>query len=76
MGTFSRHCSAALRNAAEPDRQHRSDHGSRFNTSVAILELAKGKLTTDPDNHTGEGIFFSSKVMDAFDRLADSGTLN
>lgn len=33
----------------------------------SILELAKGKLTTDPDNHTGEGIFFSSKVMDMFD---------
>lgn len=33
----------------------------------AILELAKGKLTTDPARHTGEGIFFSSKVMDAFD---------
>lgn len=33
----------------------------------SILELAKGKLTTDPDNHTGEGIFFSSKIMDSFD---------
>ncbi|SDY47091.1 protein of unknown function [Allochromatium warmingii] len=33
----------------------------------SILELAKGKLTTDPDNHTGEGIFFSSKAMEMFD---------
>lgn len=33
----------------------------------AILELAKGKFTTDPDRHTGEGIFFTSKVLDAFD---------
>ena len=33
----------------------------------SILELAKGKLTTDPKNHTGEGIFFSSKMFDAFD---------
>ena len=32
----------------------------------AVLELAKGKLTTDPDNHTGEGIFFSSRVFDNF----------
>ncbi|MBN1625281.1 MAG: DUF4325 domain-containing protein, partial [Deltaproteobacteria bacterium] len=32
----------------------------------AILELQKGKLTTDPDNHTGEGIFFSSRLMDDF----------
>ena len=32
----------------------------------SVLELAKGKLTTDPDNHTGEGIFFTSKVFDNF----------
>ncbi|MGA8555289.1 MAG: STAS-like domain-containing protein, partial [Candidatus Acidiferrales bacterium] len=31
------------------------------------LELAKGKFTTDPDRHTGEGIFFTSKILDAFD---------
>lgn len=33
----------------------------------ALLELSKGKLTTDPDNHTGEGIFFTSRVFDKFD---------
>lgn len=38
-----------------------------YDPREAILELAKGKLTTDPVHHTGEGIFFSSKVMDAFD---------
>lgn len=32
----------------------------------ALLELSKGKLTTDPDNHTGEGIFFTSRVFDKF----------
>jgi len=32
----------------------------------AVLELAKGKLTTDPVNHTGEGIFFSSRLFDEF----------
>jgi hypothetical protein len=32
----------------------------------AILELAKGKLTTDPSHHTGEGIFFSSRMFDRF----------
>ncbi len=32
----------------------------------ALLELAKGKLTTDPENHTGEGIFFSSRMFDEF----------
>lgn len=38
-----------------------------YDPREAILELAKGKLTTDPDNHTGEGIFFASKMFDAFD---------
>lgn len=33
----------------------------------AILELSKGKLTTDPDRHTGEGIFFTSRVFDSFE---------
>ncbi len=32
----------------------------------AILELSKGKLTTDPSHHTGEGIFFTSRVFDEF----------
>ncbi|MBI3902593.1 MAG: DUF4325 domain-containing protein [Nitrosomonadales bacterium] len=32
----------------------------------AILELSKGKLTTDPDNHTGQGIFFTSRAFDDF----------
>lgn len=32
----------------------------------AILELSKGKLTTDPEHHTGEGIFFTSRSFDRF----------
>jgi len=32
----------------------------------AILELSKGKLTTDPKHHTGEGIFFTSRTFDSF----------
>jgi hypothetical protein len=32
----------------------------------ALLELAKGKLTTDPAHHTGEGIFFTSRMFDRF----------
>lgn len=32
----------------------------------AVLELSKGKLTTDPRNHSGEGIFFSSRMVDHF----------
>jgi len=32
----------------------------------AALELAKGKLTTDKQRHSGEGIFFSSRMFDLF----------
>ena len=32
----------------------------------AVLELAKGKFTTDPQNHSGEGIFFSSRACDDY----------
>lgn len=32
----------------------------------AILELSKGKLTTDPAKHTGEGIFFTSRMFDEY----------
>ena len=42
---------------------------SHFNLSdldEAICELFKGKLTTDAANHSGEGIFFTSKMMDSF----------
>lgn len=38
-----------------------------YDPRESILELAKGKFTTDPANHSGEGIFFSSKMFDAFD---------
>jgi anti-sigma regulatory factor (Ser/Thr protein kinase) len=39
---------------------------------TAIQELTKGKRTTAPDTHTGEGIFFTSKSVDVF-RLAANG---
>lgn len=37
----------------------------------AIGELFKGKLTTDATRHSGEGIFFSSRLMDCFIILSD-----
>ena len=37
----------------------------------AILELFKGKLTTDKMNHSGKGIFFSSRIMDTFAAISD-----
>ena len=36
----------------------------------AVLELAKGKLTTDPAKHTGQGIFFTSRLVDSFHILS------
>lgn len=33
---------------------------------LAMLELSKGKFTTDPANHSGEGIFFTSRMFDQF----------
>lgn len=40
---------------------------------AAIRELVKGKLTTDPTRHSGEGVFFTSRIFDYFSLL--SGTL-
>ena len=39
---------------------------------LALLELSKGKLTTDPDGHSGEGIFFTSRMFDKFTILSGS----
>ncbi len=39
---------------------------------VALQELSKGKLTTLPAGHTGEGVFFTSKVARLFE-LSSSG---
>jgi anti-sigma regulatory factor (Ser/Thr protein kinase) len=33
---------------------------------LALLELSKGKFTTDPRNHSGEGVFFTSRMFDNF----------
>jgi len=37
-----------------------------YDPRESILELAKGKLTTDPARHSGEGVFFSSRMFDRF----------
>ena len=37
----------------------------------AVKELFKGKLTTDSNNHSGEGIFFTSRVLDRFAAISD-----
>ncbi len=40
----------------------------------ALFELNKGKLTSDQSKHSGEGIFFTSRMFDKF--LLSSGRLN
>lgn len=37
----------------------------------SILELVKGKLTTEPKTHTGQGIFFTSRVFDSFSLIGN-----
>lgn len=49
-------------------------HFSLLNLDDAVCELFKGKLTTDEKNHSGEGIFFTSKMMDDF-IIASSGKI-
>lgn len=39
---------------------------------AAIQEISKGKMTTDPKNHTGQGIFFTSKAVEWFS-IASNG---
>ena len=46
-------------------------HYGFFTLEDAILELFKGKLTTDTKNHSGEGIFFTSRIMDIFAAISD-----
>ena len=38
----------------------------------SILELAKGKFTSDPERHSGEGIFFTSRLCNKFMILSGS----
>jgi anti-sigma regulatory factor (Ser/Thr protein kinase) len=42
----------------------------------ALFELSKGKLTTDPKRHTGEGVFFTSRMFDSFEINANGLQFN
>lgn len=41
----------------------------------AIQDLLKGKLTTDPKRHSGQGIFFTSKIADKMSILSQKKAL-
>ncbi len=47
------------------------EHFSMESLDDACCELFKGRLTTDEKNHSGEGIFFTSRMMDLFFILSD-----
>ncbi|MEX2406368.1 MAG: DUF4325 domain-containing protein [Actinomycetota bacterium] len=51
---------------------HLRDRLGLPDTFAAIQQLSKGKETTAPDRHSGEGIFFTSKAVDRFE-LESSG---
>jgi anti-sigma regulatory factor (Ser/Thr protein kinase) len=41
------------------------------NVMEAAAEITKGKVTTMPERHSGEGVFFSSKAVDHFELSAN-----
>ena len=43
---------------------HIKERHNLKNEKEAIQDLLKGKQTTDPENHSGEGIFFTSRAAD------------
>lgn len=45
------------------------------NEAAAVVEITKGKRTTSPDKHSGEGIFFTSKAVDVFELSANGYTV-
>jgi anti-sigma regulatory factor (Ser/Thr protein kinase) len=39
--------------------------------ALAMLEVSKGKLTSQPERHAGRGLFFTSRLADVFDLHAN-----
>lgn len=46
--------------------QQIEDHFAIPHPRLAMLELSKGKLTSRPDDHCGQGLFITSKLADVF----------
>ncbi len=40
--------------------------------TLAMLELSKGKLTSQPDRHLGHGLYFTARLADIFDLHANA----
>ncbi len=45
---------------------YKNEHGEEISLDEAVDALFPGKLTTSRENHSGEGIFFSSRAVDWF----------
>ena len=52
--------------------EHVRRHAELEDHVAAIQEISKGRMTTDPKHHTGQGIFFTSKAV-AWFSLASNG---
>lgn len=49
-----------------------AEHFDLTEPALAMMELAKGKLTSDPDRHCGHGLFFTAQLADVFDLHANA----
>ncbi len=76
------HVAVSLRQTANQAQLLVSDNGvglferiaqtfSIASPALAMLELSKGKLTSQPERHTGQGLFFTSRLADVFDLHAN-----
>ena len=53
--------------------QHVREHFGLASDDEALAHIAKGQQTTAPEHHSGQGLFFTSRMVDQFE--LDSGTL-
>jgi anti-sigma regulatory factor (Ser/Thr protein kinase) len=49
-----------------------AEHFDIEDPNLAIFELAKGKLTTQPQRHSGHGLYFTAQLADVFDLRANA----
>jgi len=76
------HVTVSLRQTAEHAQLLVSDNGRGLFHNIAesfaidspaqaMLELSKGKLTSQPQRHSGHGLFFTSRLAEVFDLHAN-----
>ena len=50
------------------------DHFAIESPPLAMLELSKGKLTSQPQRHSGQGLFFTAQLAEVFDLHANDAS--